>query len=459
MFRKNYFTFLLAVALFSLSGSVVFAQTAPVSGRVEVKKAGDVTEPVQGAVVEVYRTDQKGKFPADKTGKKGDFAFAGLPLGATFAFAVSGPKIAPRVIPNIRAGADKLVITVTEGDGRKLTEEEVRQSLAAPASTGTAAAAPAADTAAAPAKELTAEQKKAKEEYEKEVAAVNSKNEKAKNANAIIGKAVAEGNKAYQAKDYDTAITKFDEGINADPDFAGSAPVLLNNKALSLKNRAVDNYNKAIKSDPASRAGALESVKTDFNNAVAATDRALEILKDNKAPDAEMQKNYDSSKFNALTIRKEVYGLMLLTGVDKTKGKESVIAYEDYIAAEPDAQKKSASRLGLAEAYQQANQYDESIAEYEKVLAEDPENMDALVGAGLALVNTGYINQETDKDKAKEQFQQSINYLQKFIDLSKSPKNQDSAAVKKYKDDAVAIVDTLKKEQSVTPQKTTKKKP
>lgn len=456
MFRKNYFTFLLVIALFSLSGSIVFAQTAPVSGRVEVAKAGDVTEPVQGALVEVYRTDQKGKFPSDKTGKKGDFAFAGLPLGATFVFAVSGPKIAPRIVPNIRAGNDKLVIIVTEGNGKKLTEDEVRQALAAPTATA-ATTTPTADTSP---KELTAEQKKAKEEYEKQVAEITTKNKKAENANAIIAKAVAEGSKAYQDNNYDLAIAKFEEGINADPDFAGSAPVLLNNKALSLKNRAVNNYNDAVKGKSPDKAAALESVKADFNNAAAATDRSLELLKNNKAPDPEAQKNYDAAKLNSLTIRKEVYGLLLLTGVDKTKGKEAVVAYEEYLATEPDALKKSTSRLGLAEAYQQANQYDEAIGEYEKVLAEDAENVDALAGAGLALVNMGYINQESDKAKAKDQFQQSINYLQKFLDLSKSPKYQDSAAVKKYKDDAVAIIDTLKKEQSVAPQKvTTKKKP
>lgn len=455
MFRKNYFTFLLAVALFSLSGSIVFAQTAPVSGRVEVAKAGDVTEPVQGVMVEVYRTDQKGKFPAAKTNKKGEFAFAGLPLGATFAFSVSGPKIAPRVVPNIKAGNDKLVIIVTEGDGKKYTEDEVRQALAAP----TAAAADG-DAAENPSQEMTAEQKKAKEEYDKQVADITAKNKKAENANAIIAKAVAEGSKAYQDNNYDLAIAKFEEGIQADPDFAGSAPVLLNNKALSLKGRAVNNYNDVVKGKAADKAAALQSVKADFTNGIAATDRALEILKNAQAPAADVKKNYDAAQLNSLTIRKDLYGLMLLTGVDKTRGNEAVVAYEEYIAAEPDASKKSASRVGLAEAYQQANQYEESIAEYEKVLAENPENVDALVGAGLALVSMGYINQEGDKAKSKAQFQQSINYLQKFIDLSKSPQNQNSATVKKYKDDAVAIIETLKKEQSVAPQKvTTKKKP
>lgn len=459
MFSKNYFNFLLMTALFIVGGIVVSAQTAPVSGQVMMKKADGTTEPVAGAMVEVYRTDQKGKFPSDKTDKKGNFAFAGLPLGAKFAFSVSGTKITPGVYPNIQAGMDKLVFTVSEGNGKRFTEEEVRQSLAAPvANTSTNQSSAAAPTAA----EMTAEQKKQKEAYDKQVAEVEAKNKKSENANAIINKVIAEGNKAYTDKNYDLAISKFDEGINADPEFAGSAPILQNNKALALKNRAVDNYNKAIKGDPSAKTAALESVKTDFNNAAAATDRSLEILKGATAPDAERQKSYDSAKLNALTVRKEIYGLMIQTGADKNKSKEAVTAYDEYIAAEPDAAKKLAARVGLAEAYQQDNNFDQAIIEYEKVLAEDSENVDALIGAGLTLVNLGYINQESDKasDKAKskEQFQQASSYLQKFLDLGKSPQNQDKAAVKKYSDDATAILGTLKKEQNVTPQKVTKKK-
>ena len=64
MFSKNHFTFLLAIALFLASSVAVFAQTAPVNGQVVVKKADGTTEPVAGAVIEVYRTDTKGKLPS-----------------------------------------------------------------------------------------------------------------------------------------------------------------------------------------------------------------------------------------------------------------------------------------------------------------------------------------------------------------------------------------------------------
>ena len=441
MFRKNHFTFLLAIALFFVSGSIVFAQTAPVSGRVEMKKADNTTELVSGAMVEVFRTDQKGKFPAAKTGRKGDFAFAGLPLGATFAFSVSGPKLTPRIVPNIRAGAENLVIVVTEGDGKRLTEDEVRQSFAAPPATGKTGEAKTEKSAG----EMTAEQKKAQEEYLKKVAEVESKNKKIGESTVVIKRTLEEGSKAFDAKNYDLAIAKFDEGITADPDFAGSAPILLNNKALALTIRATNNYNQAIKADAATKASAMVSVKKDFAEAAAASDKSIEILKTATAPDAAIQKNYDDAKFNALINRKEAYRLMVKTGADRNKAKEALVAFQEYIAAEPDAKKKSDSQLALAEALQDSNDFDQAVIEFEKILVTDAKNVDALAGAGFSLVNVGYINND------KEKLQQGANYLQKFAEVAPD--------AHKYKDDAKALLDSLKKEQNVAPQKTTKKKP
>jgi hypothetical protein len=124
MFRKNYFSLLVAAALF-LSGSLfVFAQTAPVRGKVELKKADGTTQPVAGAMVEVFRTDAKGKGTTAKTNKKGEFAFAGLMLGQTFALSISAPNVKPGVYPNVRAGNENVLITVVEGDSKRLTKKK-----------------------------------------------------------------------------------------------------------------------------------------------------------------------------------------------------------------------------------------------------------------------------------------------------------------------------------------------
>ena len=443
MFRKNYFSFLLVIALFLMSGIVVFAQTAPVNGQVILKKADGTTEPVAGALVEVFRTDQKGKFPSDKTDKKGRFAFAGLPLGAKFAFSISGPNIKPEIKPEIIAGVENLVINVSEGDGTRWTEDQVRQALAAPPTTNTAVANNTENAAATEQKtvEMTAEQKKA-------IADIEAKNKKIEQATATIKRALEEGNKAYEAKNYDVAIAKFEEGIAADPDFAGSAPVLINNKSLALIIRASNNYNQSVKADASAKAAAMESVKKDLQEVVTSSDKALEILKNASSTDAATQKGYADAKFNALRNRKEAYRLMTKTGADRTKGKELLAAFQDYLEVETDAKKKAETQLALAEALQDANEFDQAIIEFEKVLAADANNADALVGAGLSLVNTSY---NADGSINKEQMQKGVDYLQKFVSVA--PANH------KFKDDAVALLDSLKKEQNVAPQKNAKKKP
>nr|MBA2605302.1 tetratricopeptide repeat protein [Acidobacteriota bacterium] len=227
------------------------------------------------------------------------------------------------------------------------------------------------------------------------------------------------------------------------PDFAGTAPVLLNNKSSVLINRATANYNLAVKNtDATAKLAALESVKKDFAEAIAASDKSITLLKGATAPDAAVQKNYDANKFQSLVNRKEAYRLMTKTGADRSKGKETLVAFTEYIAAETDAKKKSDAQLALAEALQDSQEFDLAIAEFEKVLAQTPDNVEALAGAGLSLVNIGYIN----SDKAK--FQQAANYLQKFYDLA--PETH------KYKNEAKGIIETLKNEQSVAPQKTAK---
>jgi hypothetical protein len=129
MFRKNYLISFLTIALFLIGSVAIFGQTAPIRGRVEQKGADGKVTPIPGALVEVYRTDVKSKFPSDTTDKKGAFSFAGLPLGAVFILSVSGPGINPEIIPNVKAGMENLVINVLPGDGKKWTEDEVRRRL------------------------------------------------------------------------------------------------------------------------------------------------------------------------------------------------------------------------------------------------------------------------------------------------------------------------------------------
>lgn len=435
MFRKNYLTLLLAVALFAAGGIVVSAQTAPVLGRVVMKKADGTTAPVADAVIDVYRTDIKGKLPSGKTNGKGEFSFAGFPLAGQFVLAVSAPGAQPDILPGVRAGNEKIVITLVAGDGKRLTEDEARGALNAPGA-GTTAAATEGKV------ELTAEQKKQQADYEKQVAEINAKNAKSQQNDALIRKVLEEGNKAYDSKNYDVAIAKYDEGISAEPDYAGSAPVLLNNKTAALLVRARLNYNQSVKGDAAAKSAAMANVKKDLEEAVKSSDRSLEILKAATAPDANVQKSYESNKFQALNSRKEAYWLMAKTGANLAKGKETLTAFEEYLAVETDAKKKSDAQLALGDALREAGDAENAIVAYRKALEMTPENPDVLAGLGLSLFNSGVV---ADNTATK---QEGLNYMQKFAESA--PENHP------LKSSVKDAVDYLKTQDKLTPQKVTK---
>ena len=110
-----------------------------------------------------------------------------------------------------------------------------------------------------------------------------------------------------------------------------------------------------------------------------------------------------------------------------------------YQEMETDAAKKDSSKLILGDLYRVAGDADNAILEYRKVVETSPENLDGMAGLGLSLVNAGYINNN------KEQLQEGANYLQKFA--SAAPDTH------KYKNDAVGLIESLKAEQKITPQK------
>ena len=434
MLRKNYYTLLLAFALLTTGGLAVSAQTAPVRGKVEMKKADGTVVPVAEAVVDVYRTDIAGKPAPSKTNKKGEFSFAGLQLGGTYIVSISAPNVRPQVFPGVKAGNESVNITVTEGDGKRYTEEEARKAVAA--------ALPATEPGKKPV-ELTAEQKKAQAEYDKQVADITAKNTKVQQNDAVIKKVLEEGNKAFNDKNYDLAIAKYDDGINAEPDFAGSAPVLLNNKTAALLTRARANYNQAVKGDATAKAAGISGVKKDLEDAVTASDRSLKILSTATSTDAAIQKGYDANKLQALANRKEAYWLMAKTGVERTKGKETLSAFEEYVALEPDAKKKSDSQLALGDALRESGDSENAITAYRKVLANSPDNPDALAGLGLSLFSAG----AGTVPENTVQMQEGLNLMTRFAEIA-----PETHPLKASVKDAVDYLKTKKLE----PQKTTK---
>lgn len=425
MFRRTQLFGLACTAIVLAFSAVAYAQNAPISGTVTLKKADGTSAPLEGATVEAFRTDIKASAPAVTTGKRGEFTFLALQPGGTYVLSVSAPGAKPTFLPNVKAGTANLKFDLDAGDGQRLTPDEVREAAAMVATGG----------------ELTEEQKKAQAELEKKRAEIEAKNKQIESETKIIQASLKDGNDAFTAKNWELAIAKYDEGINANPTYAGSAPVLMNNKGAALRERAVNTYNANVRStDPSVKVAAFAKVKSDLGEAAETHHKAWTILKAAAAADLPAEAKA-SQIATAVRGAADTFRLMALTEqVDETKlplAKEILLAYQE---TETDAAKKESSKLILADMYRVSADMDNAVAEYRKVLETSPDNLDGMVGLGLSLVNAGFI-----KDN-KELLQEGANVLQKFA--SAAPDTH------KYKKDATEAIEMLKTEQKITPQKT-----
>jgi tetratricopeptide (TPR) repeat protein len=391
-------------AAVSLAAVNVFAQSAPVSGKVEKQNPDGTREPVANALIEVYRVDIKAGFPSARTNRRGEFSFAGLPFAAEFVFAVSAPGCAPTVFSNVRAGMDKILITMYPGDGSKLTEAEVR--AGARGTTG-----PGAE----PDPKASEEQKKAEAEYQAKLKEVEAKNEKARRVNEIVGEAIRSGNAAYEAKNYDLAIAKYSEGIDADPNFAGTAPVLMNNRSTAYRMRGVNTYNSSVReADAAKKVELQRSAKADLAASAEGYLGSWNILKNASPTDFSDRSLLDSTKMGALSGAVETFRVAAATGqVAESVIDAAKILIPEYVNAEQDAAKKAAAMLVLGDLYREAQRREEAVAAYRALLEKYPDNIDGIAYLGLVLVDLSWLN-NNDKELAQE----GANLLQRFVGMA-----------------------------------------
>jgi tetratricopeptide (TPR) repeat protein len=419
--RYSFFTFM-AVAMLLLTNLAVSAQTGQLFGEVKMQQADGTTVPVADAVIDVYRIDVTSKYQT-KTDKQGKFVFAGLPYVGMYVIAASAPKATPDVVGNVIAGREiNYKITLSAGDGKRFTEAEAK------------AAAKSGTVRDSGAKESPEDRKK-REEMEAKNREVIASNEKNTKINEIVGNAFKAGNAALQAKRYDEAITHYDEALAADM----QQPAVLTNKSVALRLRGVDRYNAAVTStDDAAKTSGMEAAKKDFRDAAEASTKAVEAIKTMPVPTepAAAVTNYNSNKYFALASHAEAMRL-LVTKVDQSQADAGLTAFNDYIAVETAPEKKAKAQADVAQMLLDAGASDKAFTEAQKILAENPENIDAMLVAGLALFQSG--------DKAK--FQEAANYLQRFVD--KAPETH------KLRASAKDALDYLKSAENVKPQKTT----
>ena len=442
MSRNNFFAIFLAAAVFSLAGSTVFAQNAPVRGEVKLKKADGTVVPVADAIVDAYRTDiDVGKMPEAKTNKRGEFNFVGFPLGQRFVLAVSGPGIGPRIQPDVKAGMERIVFVVNEGDGSRLSEVEARE-----------AAKLAAEVPATGMSEAQKESaRKQREEFEKKNAEIKAKNEKIQADDETARRADAEGKAALKEKNWDVAIAKFSEGIAAVPDYVGSTPVLILGKITALKNRGFDIYVQGAKApDVKVRLEKYAAAKKEYNDALAVYAQATEILKKAEPATDPKDQQFRKAVANDLyTTVIEVHRLMAVGQVDTSRVAEAEAVIKEYQAIETDPVKKSAAMTTLGDIMRYSGDFEKAVAAYKTVLETTPENTEVMASLGLSLVAQG-----TSVDPPnREQLQEGLNYMQKYADtVAISP--SDPPTVQEFKKSVKDTVEYLKTEQKLKAQPT-----
>ncbi|HEY0097675.1 MAG TPA: tetratricopeptide repeat protein [Pyrinomonadaceae bacterium] len=366
----------LLLATFAVNASAQFTATA--TGKVTLKQADGTEVPLPDALVEIHRTDIK-QYKKVKTDKKGEYLYAGIDPTGVYTLVVSAPNATPSYIQNInlnRQSANNF--SLNPGDGRTLTLAEIK--AAGGAKTPTAAAAPGATGAAAAPRMSAEEAKKKQEELDKEIAAVKAKNARIEERNAKLPEVFKAANEALKAKNYDLAITTYDQAIEIDP----AEAVVYRNKAIALRSRGVDKYNAAAKTkDQAGK----ESARADLKLATETMEKAITNYRTPQAdrvasaPDAAK-----TDELDYLFQRAEAYRVALQTNaqVDTEAG---IKAFQEYIASETDAAKKTKAEASLGDALFQGGRVDESIAAYKAILASNPSNLDAIYGLGLALAS------------------------------------------------------------------------
>ncbi len=447
MSRK--FSLIIVGALIFAGYVTSFGQTAPVNGTVELKKADGTREPVANALIEVYRTDIKSGFPSAKTNKKGEFSFAGIPFGGKYAFAVSAPGCSPTIFPDVKAGQERLVITMSPGDGGKLSEDDVRK--------GAAAKAPVAGNGTAPPQQ-TAEEKKAAAEFEKKNAEITEKNKKTQAGDETARKSNEEGNAALKAENWDLAISKFTEGIAAVPDYVGSTPILLNGKVVALKAKAFRIYREgATQADADVRKNKYQEANGFYDQALAAFDDAIAVIKKAEAASTPAeQKQRDTLTTDLYAAATEIHRLKAVSGVDATKSADADKVVTAYIALEADPVKKLNAQIALGDIMRLTGNFPRAVEVYKAVLVGKPDQAEAMAGLGLCLFAQGAAASPEDKEKEQE----GLNYMQKYTEIAPVAAT-DSQAVKELKQSVKETVDYLKS-LKMAPQKVTttpKKKP
>lgn len=389
-----------AASLLMLMGPSARAQeSVQFEGNVFTKGADGKEVPVEGATVDIYRTDIKSGKWEIKTNKAGRYIMLGLPVRAVVTVVISGPGLQPTFQTDVRAATgEPLKFVMQPGPGTRPSLEDVMKAgggAPPPTSTGMSEA----DRKKAEADRANAEAERAKLE------AVRGQFDEKKNL-------FDAGVKASQAKDYQAAITSLTQSIEglegADPKFFGElVEKASSNLAEAHYQLAVELFNKKER----------DAAKQHLEQAATSIDRSLKL-----APDDPI---YNAIRGKALFLLVDKYS-------DTEKAEVGAKAYAKAAEKELDPKRKLQYQTQVGDMYRAGFMTDQAVAAYKQVLASDPDNLSALYGIGL----TGMRSSDS-KD-----YQMAADYLKTFAD--KAPSDPRTGEVK-------SLLAVLEKEYKIKP--------
>jgi len=364
---KPLFRATLAALILAACAVVASAQTTQVEGVVKLKGADGTEAPVAGATVDIYRTDIKQEFHV-KTDKKGHYLHAGLPFVGTYTIAVSAPGAQPTWASGLRfTQVQTKDFTLSPGDGSALTLDQIKKLEAGGGakSGGGGASAPVENK----------EAKAKREEMQKQVAEINKKNEEIKNSNETVARTFKAGSDAMTAGHIDEAIASFKEGLAIRPDEAA----LLIKLSEAYRMRGVNLYNAAIKnSDNDAKTQGIEAAKKDWADSAENANKAFQVV-NSLTPTADNQATLAQNKIAATTVRALALHFVAtkVSPGDPAQAQAAWEAYQQLIAAETDPAKKAKYKADALQTLLDASANDLAFQESQKILAEEPDNVDA----------------------------------------------------------------------------------
>lgn len=234
------------------------------------------------------------------------------------------------------------------------------------------------------------------EDRRKAAAEIEQRNRENAEINQKLAQIVQAGNAAYAAKNYNEAVRRYDEGIALDP----TQIAFYQNKASVIRVRAVLNYNAAItSSDAAAKSSAREQARKEFVEASSSINKAYELSRSQPTATATTR----------LQIAKERAEIMrIFVKFDPTQAEAGTTAFQDYATVETDSDLKSMAQDDAVKLLFDAGSMERTLAECKKILAINPDEIDANLYAGLAIVSLG----------VESRYREGIIYLQRFITLA-----------------------------------------